>query len=155
MKEIKFRAWDKRKKEFVYTTDGGHIVYNNKMCTNDYGDFLGNDDYEDPEQFTGLYDKKRTPEFPNGQEIWECDVVIQKFEKYIIQGFGGECSDIYGFHRGTVKISPSKGTVISPCYTEFDEDSTSIDYYKKPRTQYGVNIVGHRCEVIGNIHDKE
>ena len=68
-REIKFRAWDKGKKEFVYTDPyDGYVIFNNKMCSNDYGDLCGNDNFEAPEQFW-KQDK-------NGKDVYVGDLVM-------------------------------------------------------------------------------
>lgn len=65
MREIKFRAWDKKSKQFSHiTARGGAFLYNNLI--------LGGDIKEmELMQFTGLKDK-------NGKEIYEGDVVEWK-----------------------------------------------------------------------------
>jgi len=76
MRKLKFRAWDSRKKimgysdkdtRFDFDESGVYIVNSNDQ------------DFEDPiiMQFTGLKDKKRTKEYPEGQEIYEGDLVIK------------------------------------------------------------------------------
>lgn len=53
---IKFKVWDNVNK--IFTTEGVGIYQEVTLL-----------------QFVGLRDTKRTEEYPNGQEIWEGDVV--------------------------------------------------------------------------------
>jgi uncharacterized phage protein (TIGR01671 family) len=66
MREIKFRAWIKKAKQMATWQQ---IL---KEC--DRFSLLQNEDFVFM-QFTGLKDKKRTEEFPDGQPIYEGDII--------------------------------------------------------------------------------
>jgi uncharacterized phage protein (TIGR01671 family) len=70
--EIKFRAWDRRRKKMHMV---GAIVWDNGKIVEvdaDNGDLIKR--YE-LMQFTGLTDSKRTENYPEGQEIYEGDII--------------------------------------------------------------------------------
>ena len=70
MREIKFRAWDMERNEWCYSdTNGLHDFF--------YGLQDGQLDRETLGESTGLHDKKRTEEYPEGQEIYEGDIVTE------------------------------------------------------------------------------
>ena len=126
MRTIKFRAWDKQEKKFVYTDPYvGYVIHNNKMCSNDYGDLLGNDDFEAPEQFTGLYDK-------NGKEIYEGDVIMDEMHC-------GHYTPI--FENGSYYFKMVIGGAIlndeKQLWTDFDTDGNNT----------------RELEIIGNVHE--
>lgn len=69
MEEIKFRAWLKKEKKMTNTFSLPEILYEG-------------DGFNTPTltqmvlmQYTGLKDSKRTKEYPEGQEIYEGDIV--------------------------------------------------------------------------------
>ncbi len=66
-REIKFRAWDKNSKSMFYK--------GKKPYAKTIGEMLDWFEDEDLMQYIGLKDKKRTKEFPEGQEIYEGDIV--------------------------------------------------------------------------------
>ena len=84
MREIKFRYYEKSTGKLIYPRGANEDWYgevylheNGAMqdirlgsCVNRHRQGLGV-----LEQFTGLYDNKRTEEFPNGQPIYEGDIV--------------------------------------------------------------------------------
>ena len=70
MREHKYRAWDKEEKRFwtqKEMTEIGGYYYNWGLGNYD-GRFI-------LMEYTGLKDKKRTKEYPDGQEIYEGDIV--------------------------------------------------------------------------------
>lgn len=74
MREIKFRAWDKKNRIMVSVDElhfpqGGIMVFDG-CCSRGWE----GKDFE-LMQFTGLRDSKRTAEYPEGQEIYEGDIV--------------------------------------------------------------------------------
>ncbi len=67
MKDIKFRAWDKEEKQMFFSDNLGldtffHASYREKK------------NWEIME-YTGLRDSKRTKEYPEGQEIYDGDIL--------------------------------------------------------------------------------
>jgi len=66
---IKFRSWDKATEEYLYSDKFPSMWQFFKELEN-----RGIRHWE-VEQFTGLKDKKRTKEYPEGQEIYDGDVV--------------------------------------------------------------------------------
>ena len=74
MRESKFKVWDKKKKEWLDR---------NSIAINGHGEPVAPDEtwlehnLADLQYswFTGLKDKKRTKEYPRGQEIYEGDIL--------------------------------------------------------------------------------
>jgi|SaaInlV_120m_DNA_4_1040238.scaffolds.fasta_scaffold17499_5 hypothetical protein len=71
MRDIKFRAWDKENKVMYDLGYFGDIFFGTNH-EEEYGNDLTK--YE-VMQYTGLKDSKRTEEYPEGQEIYEGDIV--------------------------------------------------------------------------------
>ena len=61
-REIKFRAWDAHTKRMIYFEND--TMWDTNWLETCYA-----------MQYTGLKDNKRTKEFPDGQEIYEGDIV--------------------------------------------------------------------------------
>ena len=81
-------------------------------------------------QFTGLYDSKRTEKYPNGQPIYEGDIVRRRGE-VATYGVVWDPSDT-GFYG---RSAPYNGIPNASCQV------------------VGLNNAGVSLEVIGNIHD--
>ena len=124
MRTIKFRAWDKGNKIYLYDvqdaydTLSGHVKYDDgeyadydESC---FGDFLDNELY-DVEQFTGLKDR-------NGKEIYEGDIL--KTRDFI-------------FNDGKFIFLPVE-------YSKYAEWELGMRR---------LNDVYKACEVAGNIHE--
>lgn len=82
MRELKFRVWVDEYNEDIEVV-GKEMIYCDKMGfkenTYNLSEFFELTELGDPiMQYTGLKDKKRTKEFPEGQEIYEGDIVSQE-----------------------------------------------------------------------------
>ncbi len=122
MREIKFRAWDIDKKQFVYVNIGQDDV-----CLDDGISTIEMPLYHsDFEQYTGLKDK-------NGKMIYEGDIVSEEFE------YGGEktktiwqvrwCDDECAFELHYVS-----GFELDDCSLDADEEDYEVigDIHENP-----------------------
>jgi uncharacterized phage protein (TIGR01671 family) len=136
-REIKFRAWDKFKKEMNYKVLVGNTDINdqnytcNAILNKESGEWVNADDIGiDLMQFTGLIDK-------NGKEIYEGDILSSE---YIRSYFGVEwnnevsCYDWYVMTK-TKKIGASLAKSIEDAPKKTDKPFSQI------------------IEVIGNIYE--
>ena len=93
-RQLKFRAWDKLEKRFIYPDKGyqGHYVLDLNGRFQNLQNGSGGDEYV-VQQFTGLTDSK-------GNEVWEGDILVEKHD-------GGEGESYIGavsFMAGTFMI---------------------------------------------------
>ena len=117
MREIKFRAWKK--------SESRYVLWNELLSNPEHLKLvLERIMYESLEQFTGQKDKKRTEEYPDGQEIYEGDKV-----KAPAMGTDAICEVFWGINCWCLKDQNGLTTGLYPHGGEFTP------------------------EVIGNIHE--
>jgi len=141
MRGTKFRAWDIEAKEMRYIiTDLHYALHGLVSCIwmdsgtcDQFGllndaDCVGGKDRFILEQFTGEIDRKRTPEFPKGQEIWEGDNV-------------------------KACIYQDEEEQILPVY--YEDGAFWIDYKDSESDRVPIGCFIGSLEVVGNIHAEE
>lgn len=139
MRELKFRAWHTR------DTDSPIMNYAPFICCSD-GVLNGSDSTTILMQYTGLKDNKRTKEFPEGQQIFEGDVVRMRYE-WISNNPEDEIGADKGYYVGVVSMLPSLGVVMRNVkkYSEYEEDPEQLIGYRHVRSV--------RSTIIGNIYE--
>ena len=129
MREIKFRAWDNEKREFLSDDYGPISVGDSKVVTD--GDWQGvyyTDKYT-IEQYTGLKDK-------NGKEIYEGDIVEQF---------------VFGVNTFNGKLC-GRRTIWQ---IRWNEEECCFELHYLRGSLFGDSLMNKNdeFEVIGNIHD--
>lgn len=94
MRELKFRAWDKKSKQFVddFIIDRLGNEYQTNKC-----EFWGDDRDIVLIQYTGLKDK-------NGKEIYEGDVIKNYQADINIVNFSYGCFGFQNYHAGHIPL---------------------------------------------------
>ncbi len=129
MRDIKFRAWDRRYKNMLNDAAkvGDVLYWDGGKCFTAITDFGIEPPYHDMMQFTGLRDK-------NGKDIYEGDIVK-------LEGINGEIWAVYWFYDRWCLGDGKKGM------GGFQEDYDNGDYYD------GDDINWDKSEIIGNIYE--
>ncbi len=134
MREIKFRAWDKKNKlmimvdQILFSSNRLVFVWDNNMRIDNEAGLLIDKDIGILMQYTGLKDK-------NGKEIYEGDIL--KYEKY-------NDNMIIKPYTKLVEVSFKDGRFFGRCVKKAKWD--------KEDTFSVITNDCNRFEVIGNIH---
>jgi uncharacterized phage protein (TIGR01671 family) len=131
MREIKFRAWDKTRKQWIENTGNPYVFpFNGKVAMTCAGNKTGHisetdySEYYELSQFTGLHDK-------NGKEIYEEDIV----------------KTIYGNRRVVYSQDIA-------CY-EIVSAGTARSLYGNIREPLGVEVIGNIFETPNLIEQEK
>ena len=116
-RDIRFRAWDKEKKVMF-------IIFDSTNQTEWYLPHW-KDNFE-VTQYTGLKDKKRTEQYPEGQEIYEGDIVSCK-----------------------MAVDPQKEAYRGEVVYKINYDGPGFEV----KTKKGNYLFAYKTEVIGNIYE--
>lgn len=150
MRPIEFRAWDNRDKRMLYRNIFDMNWYATPKNTETGSNCVRGIRQQDArnlilEQYTGLKDKKRTEEFPEGQKIFEGDILLITNPSCQLQKMEVRGRVDYRFCAWYVVDLESlvwqKYNVPPPCVNDSMLFATIID--------------SKGIEVIGNIHDTE
>jgi len=140
MKQIKFRAFDKRNNEMVYSSDEDSFYVNTKGVLFMYAlpkseTGLKTEYYKsyEVEQFTGLKDK-------NGTEIYEND---------LMKDLDGRFFRIYGTYAGFIIKAKYWADDIDDL---IPVDELIFEPLSDPQTAQWLQTT---CEVVGNIHENK
>lgn len=139
MRDLKFRVWDKKDKkwltdEFIIFADGtfGLIdpyCWDGGVTT--HQDYVG-DSRLAVMQYAGLKDKKRTAEYPEGQEIYEGDVV----------------------QHGTYKAAEVRYSDYLTSFCLIFNDGHDGHYARAlGQCSRRLEFIGEEIEVLGNIYE--
>ena len=132
MREIKFRAWDKREEKMYY-----NVLYDFPSNSIDnFYEMLEDDNYI-IEKYTGLKDK-------NGVEIYEEDILKTPsgLEKVVL------------YYRGAYRILNNVKEWLEPIDSKvFEKDYVSGFNQSTHSKRFRQNP--QKYEIIGNIHEKE
>jgi uncharacterized phage protein (TIGR01671 family) len=140
VRELKFRAWYEKEKQYVHFTG----IFNERPVVSQNSEIRGTTLVTKKsygasilEQYTGLKDK-------NGKEIYEGDIVritdLTAFEM-----FGGDSPIMKAYTRNWTVLWGEVGFKAKYCDSDFDFTSDII---------HDLAITGVEYEVIGNIHEK-
>lgn len=131
MKEIRFRAWNKELKEMIEVDGCWFEEQGNYQETNlsevAYGYILM--------QYTGLKDNKRTEKYPEGQRIFE--------------------GDILAYPNPTVKTVVRFGIYDNEELYEEYEYGSGFYLEKNGKCSGGMELNTSMIEVIGNIYENK
>ena len=126
MREIKFRAWDKGLKEYIYNVESIGVYASIEYDDYDFSDILIEERFE-VEQYTGLKDK-------NNKEIYDGDIVESFVHPEIPIHYVVQWSDKFNGWFCKNLNNPESD-------------------YKTVDIQLWVYIKNNQFEVIGNIHE--
>lgn len=85
MRDNRHRAWNSKKKEMLIQ---GTSIEENRALFWQKWEATPAQHISDPMQFTGKKGSKLTETFPEGQELWECDICMINYGRYDLEPEG-------------------------------------------------------------------